>query len=124
MSDETPPPPHTLPPPFNLATLPPHAPHPPRAQFSISTSGSSFRLLEQLLRDDPVMSRLRHTVIPSWYQRQGYVGAMVDLMEGELQKFADPDAIEIFFSAHGVPVSYVEEVGRGAEGVCVGGVWV
>ncbi|KAG1667519.1 hypothetical protein FOA52_013709 [Chlamydomonas sp. UWO 241] len=80
-------------------------------QFSISTSGSSFRLLEQLLKDDPAMSRLKHTVIPSWYQRKGYVGAMVDLMVEELTKFEAPADVEVFFSAHGVPVSYVEKAG-------------
>lgn len=46
-------------------------------QFSISTSGSSFRLLEQLFKEDSSLSQLKHTVIPSWYQRKGYVNAMV-----------------------------------------------
>ncbi len=46
-------------------------------QFSISTSGSSFRLLEKLLKEDSVLSSLKHTVIPSWYQRAGYVNAQV-----------------------------------------------
>jgi ferrochelatase len=59
-------------------------------QFSISTSGSSLRLLEHLFKSDPVLQNLKHTVIPSWYQRPGYVGAMVDLIEAELDKFDDP----------------------------------
>lgn len=45
-------------------------------------------------------------VIPSWYQRKGYVGAMADLIAGELEKFSRTDEAEIFFSAHGVPKSY------------------
>lgn len=80
-------------------------------QFSISTSGSSLRLLEQLFKRDPVLSNLKHTVIPSWYQRPGYVGAMVDLIEQELTKFDQPEQVNVFFSAHGVPKSYVEEAG-------------
>ncbi|GAX81236.1 hypothetical protein CEUSTIGMA_g8668.t1 [Chlamydomonas eustigma] len=80
-------------------------------QFSISTSGSSFRLLESLLKSDSSLRTLKHTVIPSWYQRKGYVSAMVDLMVAELQKFREPNGVEIFFSAHGVPKSYVEEAG-------------
>ena len=36
---------------------------------------------------------------------------MTDLIENELYKFKDRDAVEIFFSAHGVPKSYVEEFG-------------
>ena len=35
-------------------------------QFSISTSGSSFRLLEGLLKSDVDLYKLKHTVIPSW----------------------------------------------------------
>lgn len=80
-------------------------------QFSVSTSGSSLRLLEQLFKHDPVLHELKHTVIPSWYQRKGYVDAMVDLVVVELEKFPDPKAVEVFFSAHGVPKSYVEEAG-------------
>jgi ferrochelatase len=62
-------------------------------QFSISTSGSSLRLLEQLFKSDPVLRNLKHTVIPSWYQRPGYVGAMVDLIEAELDKFDAPTEV-------------------------------
>jgi ferrochelatase len=62
-------------------------------QFSISTSGSSLRLLEHLFKSDPVLQNLKHTVIPSWYQRPGYVGAMVDLIEAELDKFEQPEQV-------------------------------
>jgi ferrochelatase len=37
---------------------------------------------------------------------------MTDLIVGELVKFSDPQNVELFFSAHGVPKSYVEEAGR------------
>eukprot|EP00877_Chromochloris_zofingiensis_P010780 jgi/Chrzof1/5956/Cz16g21260.t1_FC[v5.2] len=80
-------------------------------QFSISTSGSSLRLLEQIFKRDAVLRNLKHTVIPSWYQRPGYVGAMADLIETELAKLPNPPQVNIFFSAHGVPKSYVEEAG-------------
>ena len=80
-------------------------------QFSISTSGSSLRLLESIFKNDEDLRLLSHTVIPSWYQRKGYVNAMVDLMELELAKFENRAGTEVFFSAHGVPKSYVEEAG-------------
>jgi ferrochelatase len=64
-------------------------------QFSISTSGSSLRLLEALFKQDPVLRNLRHTVIPSWYQRPGYVAAMVDLIEAELDQFGDPAKVRL-----------------------------
>lgn len=80
-------------------------------QFSISTSGSSFRLLERLWQEDPALNRIEYTVIPSWYQQPGYLQAMAQLIAQEIDQFPNPDEVHIFFSAHGVPVSYVEEAG-------------
>ncbi|WMV29493.1 hypothetical protein MTR67_022878 [Solanum verrucosum] len=80
-------------------------------QFSISTSGSSLRLLESIFREDEYLVNMQHTVIPSWYQREGYIKAMADLMEKELKSFEHPEEVMIFFSAHGVPLAYVEEAG-------------
>ncbi len=36
---------------------------------------------------------------------------MADLIRRELQQFAHPDGVHIFFSAHGVPKTYVTEAG-------------
>ncbi|KAK6150834.1 hypothetical protein DH2020_015766 [Rehmannia glutinosa] len=80
-------------------------------QFSISTSGSSLRLLESIFREDEYLVNMQHTVIPSWYQRQGYIKAMADLIEKELRSFDCPEEVMVFFSAHGVPLAYVEEAG-------------
>ena len=85
-------------------------------QFSISTSGSSLRLLEQIFGEDEYLATgMSHTVIPSWYERPGYVQAMADLIKAELNRpdgqFDSPDEPIVFFSAHGVPVSYVETAG-------------
>ncbi len=80
-------------------------------QYSISTSGSSFRLLERLWNEDPSMQTIDYTVVPSWYKRPGYLRAMAELIAQELDQFAEPDQVHVFFSAHGVPVSYVTEAG-------------
>ncbi|KAE8665271.1 Ferrochelatase-2 [Hibiscus syriacus] len=80
-------------------------------QFSISTTGSSIRVIQDIFREDAYLSRLPVSVILSWYQRQGYVNSMADLIKEELEKFAKPEEVMIFFSAHGVPVSYVENAG-------------
>ncbi|KAK8568587.1 hypothetical protein V6N13_106491 [Hibiscus sabdariffa] len=80
-------------------------------QFSISTTGSSIRVLQRVFKEDAYLSRLPVSVILSWYQRQGYIRSMADLIEKELGKFAKPEEVMIFFSAHGVPVSYVEDAG-------------
>ena len=80
-------------------------------QFSISTSGSSFRLLQKMWLEDPKLSSIEYTVIPSWYKQPGYLQAMAQLIAQELDGFPNPDAVHVFFSAHGVPKSYVEEAG-------------
>ncbi|CAI9780495.1 unnamed protein product [Fraxinus pennsylvanica] len=61
--------------------------------------------------EDEYLVNMQHTVIPSWYQRKGYIKAMADLIEKELRNFESPEEVMIFFSAHGVPLAYVEETG-------------
>lgn len=80
-------------------------------QFSISTSGSSFRLLEKLWQENPKLQSIDYTVIPSWYKQRGYLQAMADLISQELDQLSHPEQAHIFFSAHGVPKSYVQEAG-------------
>ena len=80
-------------------------------QFSISTSGSSFRVLEEMWSEDPFLKEIDYTLIPSWYENPGYLNSMADLIGQELDKFPNPNKAHVFFSAHGVPVSYVEEAG-------------
>ncbi|NJK50815.1 ferrochelatase [Candidatus Gracilibacteria bacterium] len=79
--------------------------------FSISTSGSSFRVLEELWKQNRACRQIEYTLIPSWYDNPEYISAMVDLIVQELDKFSNPDRVHIFFSAHGVPQSYVDEAG-------------
>ena len=128
-------------------------------QFSITTSGSSLRLLERIFRDDEYLVNMQHTVIPSWYQRTGYVEAMTELIAREMGRMPSPEEVStacspphtlaisfklclsvlpvqkymrhsahhslfsfllslflsvqahVFFSAHGVPKTYVEDAG-------------
>lgn len=80
-------------------------------QFSISTTGSSFRLLDRLWKNDPELQKIKYTVVPSWYDNSGYLQAMANLIATKLDQVTDPSKAYIFFSAHGVPVSYIEEAG-------------
>lgn len=41
---------------------------------------------------------MQHTVIPSWYNRNGYVQSMATLIEKELAKFEKPE--EVGFNLH------------------------
>ena len=79
--------------------------------FSISTSGSSFRELQRLRQGDPAFARLPIRCIRSYFNDPGYIGAMAELIAREIQACPDPSSAHVFFSAHGVPKSYVEEAG-------------
>jgi len=80
-------------------------------QFSISTSGSSFRELQRLRQSDPDFHRLPIHCIRSWYDHPGYIEAMVGLIAAQIEAAEEPARAHVFFSAHGVPKSYVEEAG-------------
>jgi protoporphyrin/coproporphyrin ferrochelatase len=80
-------------------------------QFSISTSGSSFRELQRLRQGDPAFRRLPIRCIRSWYDHPGYIDAMAGLIAREIRECGNPAQAHVFFSAHGVPKSYVEEAG-------------
>jgi len=86
-------------------------------QFSISTSGSSLRVLQEEFAKHSEWygpGKLAHTVVPSWYDRPGYVSAMSNLIRSELDSFTPQELKEggqkrhVLFSAHGVPQSYIE----------------
>ncbi|KAM0904458.1 hypothetical protein ACQ4PT_017994 [Festuca glaucescens] len=80
-------------------------------QYSISTSGSSIRVLQNIVKEDAFFAGLPISIIESWYQREGYVKSMADLIEKELTVFSNPEEVMIFFSAHGVPLTYVQDAG-------------
>ncbi|KAL7503501.1 hypothetical protein ACHAXN_001285 [Cyclotella atomus] len=88
-------------------------------QFSISTSGSSLRVLQEEFAKHSEFygpKRMFHTVIPSWYDRPGYIKSVANLIKKELDSFTKEEMEEsinsiprhVLFSAHGVPASYIE----------------
>ncbi|WP_019498038.1 ferrochelatase [Pseudanabaena sp. PCC 6802] len=80
-------------------------------QFSISTSGSSFKLIDRLWENDKELQKIERITIESWYDRPGYIKAMSEAIDTKMHAFDDPDRVHIFFSAHGVPKKYVSEYG-------------
>ena len=66
-------------------------------QFSISTSGSSLRILqEEFSRRADIWGdeKVFHTVVPSWYDRPGYIEAMAGLIRKELDSFTEKEIAE------------------------------
>ena len=57
----------------------------------MSTHCDGFVLL--CIREDEYLVNMLHTVIPSWYQREGYIKSMTDLIEKELEKFGQPQEV-------------------------------
>ena len=82
-------------------------------QYSISTSGSSLKLLRDIFLREPQVwgpEKVLHTVVPAWYYREGYVRAMARLILMEIASYTIEDmkqGVHVLFSAHGVPQSYI-----------------
>jgi ferrochelatase len=75
---------------------------------------SALQLLNELFTKDPQtwsQERVPHTVVPAWYQRPGYIRVVARLVLEQLADYSEEemrDGVHVLFSAHGVPVSYIE----------------
>jgi len=78
-------------------------------QFSISTSGSSLRVLQEEFVSKSSKYKFEHTVVASWFDRPGYVSCMAKLINRELDALnVLQEDKHVLFSAHGVPKSYID----------------
>jgi ferrochelatase len=79
-------------------------------QFSISSTGSSLNRMNKVIKDKGLES-MRTSVICSWQNDTNYINSLAGMVKEELARFANPDptATTIIFSAHSIPVRYVEE---------------
>lgn len=79
-------------------------------QFSISTTGSSLNRMNELIRENGAAAS-RMSVVKQWYEDANYLDSLTASVAEELARFPDQDAsrLHIVFSAHSVPVRYIEE---------------
>jgi ferrochelatase len=79
-------------------------------QFSISTTGSSLNRMNALISANGAAAP-RVSVVEQWHDDANYLDALTASIEEELVRFPDqdPSRIHIVFSAHSVPVRYIEE---------------
>jgi len=79
-------------------------------QFSISTTGSSLNRMNELIGANGTAAS-HVTVIQQWHDDANYLDALAASIVEELAQFPDqdPTRIHIVFSAHSVPVRYIEE---------------
>jgi ferrochelatase len=78
-------------------------------QYSISTTGSSLNKMKSIMGDNGRVEP-RIEVIKNWHDDPSYISALARTVSEELALFPnqDPSSTHIVFSAHSVPVSYIE----------------
>lgn len=73
-------------------------------QYSRTTTGSSLNEWNRHWRGSaPVRT------IESFYQDEEYLSSLVDVIHATLAGFADPQDVDMIFSAHSVPVAVIEK---------------
>jgi protoporphyrin/coproporphyrin ferrochelatase len=79
-------------------------------QFSVSTTGSSLNEMTALIRKNGQYAP-RTSIICNWQDDPDYIDALAATVREELSRFPDQDPARahIVFSAHSVPVRYIEE---------------
>jgi protoporphyrin/coproporphyrin ferrochelatase len=79
-------------------------------QFSVTTTGSALRLFYEALRRHG-LERIERHVVRQWFDHPGYVGALAETVRDALEGFSerDPGATSLLYSAHSIPVRYVDE---------------
>lgn len=78
-------------------------------QYSVTTTGSGFRLIRSLLEGKDRFRDMDIRWVSSWQNHPTYIRAFADAIRRELAKFQDPDDVQILFSAHSIPTRYVDE---------------
>jgi ferrochelatase len=78
-------------------------------QYSVTTTGSGFSVLRDLIDAHPRFKKLDVQWVCSWPDHPTYIESFVLGIERELQKYGNPDRVHLLFSAHSIPESYVRE---------------
>jgi ferrochelatase len=75
--------------------------------YSRATTGSSVNELERVLKQSG--HKFQVTYIDRFYDHPGYIQALTEKVREGLAQFADPQDVEIVFSAHSLPQSFIDE---------------
>lgn len=80
-------------------------------QFSFTTTGSCFNHFRKLAVQKGLDRRMKIRYVDSWFHNEKYLGAMKDVIEEEIARFADPkpENVYLLYSAHSIPQRYVAE---------------
>ena len=75
--------------------------------YSRATTGSSINELKRVLAESKVDFNVRY--IDSFYNNSGYIDAMAEKIREGLQQFHPLADVELLFSAHSLPQSFIDE---------------
>ncbi|MEW6734161.1 MAG: ferrochelatase [Acidobacteriota bacterium] len=80
-------------------------------QFSISTTRSSLRHFIKIIDLHGGLRQIRRHYITRWHDHPRYIEALAETIEAARNKLpnSDPHATHLVFSAHSVPLSYLEQ---------------
>jgi len=76
--------------------------------YSATTTGSGFSVLRGLVgKKNGTFQKLNVQWIRSWADHPTYIDAFAQSIQRELSKFDHPENVQLVFSAHSIPESYV-----------------
>jgi ferrochelatase len=78
-------------------------------QYSFTTTRAGTEALRKLLGKSASLKALNTTWISTWAEHPTYIESFCSSIERELAKFSEPDKVQLLFSAHSIPESYVRE---------------
>jgi ferrochelatase len=78
-------------------------------QFSTTTTGSGFPVLQRLIAARPQFKSIDVQWVREWFDHPVYIEAFALAIQRELDKDPGSDKTHILFSAHSIPESYVRQ---------------
>lgn len=77
--------------------------------YSVTTTGSSLNEFDRAWRKSG-FREIKVSKVKEWYDHPSYIGAMCDSIEKALDSFKlDIKSAHIVFSAHGIPLKFIEQ---------------
>jgi ferrochelatase len=77
--------------------------------YSVTTTGSGFSVLRQLIEKRPAVKKLDIRWVSSWADHPTYIESFAAGIRLGLTRFAEPEKAHLLFSAHSIPESYVRK---------------
>jgi ferrochelatase len=78
--------------------------------FSVTTTGSAAKKLIRLFDENGGVREMRRSYVTHYEDHPHYIEALADMIAGEIAQFPDPrpEAVQLLFSAHSIPMKYIE----------------